>query len=82
MFIKEATRWLGVWLDSQLKFTSHINERVRRARTAEIQIKGLTRTHGLVHGLVRQIQLAVVQSAALYGAEFSWKGQKNYEDTI
>ena len=25
-FNKEATRWLGVWLDSQLKFTSHINE--------------------------------------------------------
>ena len=41
-FNKEATRWLGVWLDSQLKFTSHINERVKRARTAEIQIKGLT----------------------------------------
>ena len=29
-FNKEATRWLGVWLDSQLKFTSHINERVKR----------------------------------------------------
>ena len=51
-FNKEATRWLGVWLDSQLKFTSHINERVRRARTAEIQIKGLTKTYGLVPGLV------------------------------
>ena len=39
-FNKEATRWLGVWLDSQLKFTSHINERIRRARNAENQIKG------------------------------------------
>ncbi len=38
-FDKEATRWLGVWLDSQLKFTSHINERIPRARNAEIQIK-------------------------------------------
>ena len=35
-FNKEATRWLGVWLDSELKFTSYINERVRRARTAEV----------------------------------------------
>lgn len=25
-FNKEATRWMGVWLDSQLKFTSHINK--------------------------------------------------------
>ena len=60
MFNKEATRWLAIWLDSQLKFTFHINERVKRARTAKIQIKGLTKTHGLVPGLVRQIQLAMV----------------------
>ena len=60
-FNKEATRWLGVWLDSQLKFTSHINERVRRARTAEVQIKSLIRTYGLTPGLVRQIQIAIVQ---------------------
>ena len=81
-FNKEATRWLGVWLDSQLKFTSHINERVRRARNGEIQIKGLTQSHGLVPGLVRRIQLAVVQSTALYGAELWWKGQKNHGQTI
>ena len=68
-FNKEATRWLGVWLDSQLKFTSHINERVRRARTAEIQIKGLTKTYGLVASLVRRIQISVVQSTVLYGVE-------------
>lgn len=81
-FNKEVTRWLGVWLDSQLKFTSHINERMRRARTAEVQIKSLTRIHGLVPGLVRQIQIAVVQSTALYGAELWWKGQKNHEQTV
>ena len=81
-FNKEATRWLGVWLDSQLRLTSHINERVKRARTAEIQIKGLTKTYGQVSGLVRQIQLLVVQSTALYSAELWWKGQKNYERTI
>ena len=27
-FNKDATRWLGIWLDSQLKFTAHINERL------------------------------------------------------
>lgn len=81
-FNKEATQWLGVWLDSQLKFTTHINEKVKRARTAEIQIKGLTRTYGLVPGLVRRIQLATVQSTALYGAELWWKGQKNHGETI
>lgn len=82
MFNKDATRWLGIWLDSQLKFNSRINERVRRARTAELQIKSLTRTYGLVPGLVRRIQVAVVQSTALYGAEIWWKNQKNHEQTI
>lgn len=66
---KEATRWLGVWPDVELKFTSQINEGMRRARTAKIQIKGLTRTHELVPRLVRRIQHAVVQSTALYNVE-------------
>lgn len=82
MFNKEATRWLGVWLDSQLKFTSDINERVRRARTAELQIRDLTRTNGLVPELVGRVQIAVVQSKALYGAEIWWENQKNHEQTI
>ena len=30
-FNKEVICWLGVWLDSELKFTYHINERVKRA---------------------------------------------------
>ncbi len=67
---------------SQLKFTSHINERVRRARTAEILIKGLTKSYGLVPGLVRRIQLSVVQSMALYSVELWWKGQKSHKRTI
>ena len=66
---KEPTRWLKVWLDGQLKFTLHINERISKASTAKIQIKGLTRTYGVAPGLVRQIQIAAVQSITLYGAE-------------
>ncbi len=73
---------LGIWVDSQLKFSSHIHERIKRARIAEIQIKGLTRMYGLVPGLVRRIQLSVVQSTALYGSGLWWKGQKNHEHTF
>lgn len=39
MFNKEATRWLEIWLDNQLKFTSYINEKMKKARTAKVQIK-------------------------------------------
>ena len=36
----------------------------------------------MVPGLVRRIQLSVVQSTALYGAELWWRGQKNHKRTI
>lgn len=53
-----------------------------KARTAELRIKGLPRSHGLAPGLVRRIQIAAVQSVALYGAELWWKKLKNYERKI
>lgn len=81
-FNEEATRWLSVWLDSQLKFNAHVNEKLQKARTAEIQIKRLTRTYGLAPALLRLIQIAVIQFIAFYGAELWWRGQKNHEDTI
>lgn len=79
---KNATRWLGIWLDSQLKFTAHINERLSKAKTAEIQIKRLSGIYELAPGLVRRIQIAAVQSMALYGAELWWRGQKNHEHKV
>ena len=57
---KEAIRWLRVWLDSQLKFTAYINEKIQRARTAEIQIKSLTRMYELAPTHIRRIQIAAV----------------------
>lgn len=48
-------RWLGVWHDSKLKFIYYINEKVKRARTAKIQIKELIRTYGLISSLVKRI---------------------------
>ena len=35
-FNKGVTRWLDVWLESQIKIISHINERVRKAQIAKI----------------------------------------------
>ena len=53
-----------------------------KARTAEIQIKGLTQFYGLDPGLVCQIEIAAIQSIALYRAELWWKRQKNLEDKM
>lgn len=41
MFDNKAGKWLKVWLNSQLKFISYINKRVKRICIAKIQIKDL-----------------------------------------
>ena len=61
--------WLEIWLDSQLKFTAPINKMLAKAKSAEIQVKRLSGTYELALELVRQIQIAAIQSMALYGAE-------------
>ena len=38
--------------------------------------------YGLAPALTQRIQIAVVQSIALYGAELWWRGHKNHENTV
>ncbi len=77
-FNQEATRWLGIWLDSHLNFGPHFRERLKRAKTAEARIRELSKTYGLPPALVRRIQIAAVQLVVLYGAELWWKNQKSH----
>lgn len=79
---QEATGWLGIWLDSGLTLKAHYHTRLRKARNAEARIHALCRGQGLAPGLVRRIQVAAVQSVALYGAELWWRGQKDRKDGI
>lgn len=78
-FIKKPTCQLGIQLDSQLKFIAHINKRLTKAKSAEIQIKHLRSTYGLASGLKQRIQIVAVQSITLYRAELWWKNQKNHK---
>ena len=77
-FNDKATRWLGIWLDSGLTFSTYIKERVKQAQAAEARIKGLTRAYRLFPGLVKKIQIAVVQAIALFGTKIWWRRQKMY----
>lgn len=76
-FNQEATRWLGVWLDQGLTFKTHYHTRMQKAKKAEARIKSLCKQQGLAAGLARRMQIAAVQSVALYGAELWWQGQKD-----
>lgn len=46
-FNKKVIHWLGIWLDSQLKFTAHIKKKLIKAKTAEILTKRMSGSYGL-----------------------------------
>ena len=76
-FNKEATRWLGIWLDTGLSLKEHYQIRFQKAQQIENKLRAISGTFGLASGLVRRVQIAAIQSVALYGAELWWKGQKD-----
>lgn len=59
-FHKTTTWRLAIWLNSQLKFTAHVNKNFQRARTAKNQIKRLTWTYKLALAQIQRIQIIVV----------------------
>jgi len=73
-FNKEATRWLGVWLDSQLTLKEHHTTRLKSGRNAMTRLRRLTGKMGLSPTNCRRIMTACVQSVAMFGAELWWKG--------
>jgi len=73
-FNKQATRWLGVWFDSQLTLKEHHDVRIKEARNAQNRLRRLAGQVGLSPENCRRVQAACVQAAALFGAELWWKG--------
>jgi len=68
-FNRQATRWLGVWMDPHLTLKEHQNRCMTKARAAEARLRTLTKTYGVVPESVRAVQLACIQAVALYGSE-------------
>ena len=73
-FNKEATRWLRIWLDSQLTLGTHHNTRLQNGKRAMTRLQRLTGQMGLAAANCRKIMAACVQSAAMLGSELWWKG--------
>lgn len=67
---------------SQLEFTPYIKERVRRVRIAELQIKGLTRTNGLVPGRAWRIKLQLFNLRHYTEQNYGGEIKKTMEQTI
>jgi len=69
-----ATRWLGVWLDSQLTLRDHHATRVKEGHKAMARLRRLTGQMGLAPANCRKVMTACVQSVAMFGSELWWKG--------
>jgi len=74
-FSREATRWLGVWLDSQLSLKGHHAVRIKEGRKAKARLHRLTRQMGLSPANCRKVMMACIQSVAMFGSELWWKGE-------
>ena len=66
---KEATRWLGVWLDDMLTLNDHTKKTLAKARKAQNRVRSLMTKKGLSSEGCKRIQVAAVQAVALYGSE-------------
>lgn len=65
----EPTRWLGVYLDTDLQFRAYKNISQEKIRRAEDRVRRLGSANEQVPGLIRKIQVVVVKEVAHYGTE-------------
>jgi len=77
LYNKEATRWLGVWLDDMLTLNDHTKKTLAKARKAENRVRSMMMKKGWSSEGCKRIQVAAVQAVALYGFELWWHGQEN-----
>jgi len=75
-FNSEATRWLGVWLDSQLMLKEHHTVRLKEGKKAMERLRRLTGQMGLSPANCRKVMTACIQSVAMFGSELWWKGDR------
>jgi len=73
-FSKEATRWLGIWLDSQLRLKDHHAIQLKDGKKAMARLLQLAGQMGLSPTNCRKVVTACIQSVAVFGSELWWKG--------
>ena len=78
-FAPEATRWLGIWLDSALTLQENRRQRIGGIRQGEARIRRIVNQYGAPPASDRNLQMSLVQGTMLYAAELSWSGRKGIE---
>ena len=78
-FASEATRWLGVWLDSALTLRTSRRKALNRARAKEATLRRLVTKRGLAPAAARNLQQAIVSGTMLYAQQLSWDRSRKIE---
>ena len=85
-FAPEATRWLGIWLDSELRLVENRHRRIAKAHQAGTRLRRIVTKFGVPPASTRNLQSVIVQGTMLYGAELTWNSKKGtageYQDAI
>lgn len=73
MEMSNETKYLGIILDRELKWTSHIQEKVRIASMSFMACKGLMgKKWGLKPKMIKYIYTAIIKPSITYGAFVWW----------
>ena len=78
-FAREATRWLGIWLDSSLSLAENRRRRINKAKQAEARLRRIVSTYGDPPASARKLQMSIIQGTMLYASELTWNGGKGVE---
>ena len=54
------TRWLGIWLDSELRLVENRNRRIAKARQAEAKLRRIVSKYGVPPASTRNLRTAIV----------------------
>lgn len=76
---KRSVKWLGIQIDSELKFKEHVDIRTSKATRIFHQIERLSNTErGLSFQAMRQLYIACITSVADYGVPIWWANQAQF----
>ena len=79
----ETVKWLGVILDTKLKFEEHLKARVKRATQMLGNLKGLGNSAcGLTPMSWRQAYTGMIRTIALWGTEVGWRGKEKWRKAL
>jgi len=74
---KTKMRWLGLWLNSRLKFDAHVSHWASKAGAMAAYLRGLSKTvRGIPPAQAAVVARACVGEVALYGAEVWRRSRK------